>query len=589
MYVVTFYSFKGGVGRSMALVNIAVDLVQRGRRVLMVDFDLEAPGLDTFDFPNAEPPTPGLADYVNAYLATGRAPGVEDYVSKLHETNDGKGCLWLMPSGSLDGYAHQFASIDWNDVYEQHDGYLMFEDMKAQWTKALAPHYVMIDSRTGHTDVGGICTRHLPDAVVVLFFPNAQNLRGLKQIVSDIKSEAESPRSKEIDLHYVMSNVPDLDDEDQILEQLLREFKNTLELPDDPLVVHHYPSLALLNQAIFTRDRKRSRLSREYGDIATRIMERNAEDRDGAIEYILSATSDHTWPRYAQEKLIDADSHMEQIEEKHDIDGEVLFHLARWYSHNDEKSEAILAKAIEATHGMPDSYLPLAHMRRALARRRQGDIEGAKDDAMRVLKLDAPERLTRNATSLLPKKDVKTLLQGDKQILSPSVQIEIASTRFNWSLDDLRIAYNVAKRLAGDDTASENQREKATRELILACIGRRKFAEAINIIEARQMNVQEMLMVDAFNYGMARWGHDGTVSREPFARVVESHDMADRMGANHLQCMSIAHWVAGDRPKAEQAQGMQSWKCADNVDPNSAVGDTGGRRSKTSLAIPKRS
>ena len=49
MYVTTFYSFKGGVGRTMALVNVAVELAQRGRRVLAVDFDLEAPGIDTFE------------------------------------------------------------------------------------------------------------------------------------------------------------------------------------------------------------------------------------------------------------------------------------------------------------------------------------------------------------------------------------------------------------------------------------------------------------------------------------------------------------------------------------------------------------
>jgi hypothetical protein len=43
--IVTFYSWKGGVGRTMALANIAVQLSQKGSRVLMVDWDLEAPGL----------------------------------------------------------------------------------------------------------------------------------------------------------------------------------------------------------------------------------------------------------------------------------------------------------------------------------------------------------------------------------------------------------------------------------------------------------------------------------------------------------------------------------------------------------------
>jgi MinD-like ATPase involved in chromosome partitioning or flagellar assembly len=46
--IVTFYSYKGGVGRSMALANVADILCRQGARVLMVDFDLEAPGLEQY-------------------------------------------------------------------------------------------------------------------------------------------------------------------------------------------------------------------------------------------------------------------------------------------------------------------------------------------------------------------------------------------------------------------------------------------------------------------------------------------------------------------------------------------------------------
>src|SRR5436309_1697080 len=44
-HIVTFYSYKGGVGRSRALANTAYQLARSGKRVLCVDFDLEAPGL----------------------------------------------------------------------------------------------------------------------------------------------------------------------------------------------------------------------------------------------------------------------------------------------------------------------------------------------------------------------------------------------------------------------------------------------------------------------------------------------------------------------------------------------------------------
>ena len=138
MYVATFYSFKGGVGRTMALVNAAVDLAGRGRRVLVVDFDLEAPGLDTFDLLRPRTPAPGIIDFVGEYLASGRAPDVERFIGEA-SGGVGDGRLWVMPSGLQDTYAANFNQIDWGALYGQHDGYLLFEDLKAQWKRAVEP------------------------------------------------------------------------------------------------------------------------------------------------------------------------------------------------------------------------------------------------------------------------------------------------------------------------------------------------------------------------------------------------------------------------------------------------------------------
>jgi MinD-like ATPase involved in chromosome partitioning or flagellar assembly len=46
--VVTFYSYKGGVGRTFALANVATLLALWGYRILCVDWDLEAPGLSLY-------------------------------------------------------------------------------------------------------------------------------------------------------------------------------------------------------------------------------------------------------------------------------------------------------------------------------------------------------------------------------------------------------------------------------------------------------------------------------------------------------------------------------------------------------------
>ncbi len=72
--IYTFYSYKGGVGRSMALANVAALLAKWSKKVLVVDWDLEAPGIERF-FNNSShhlskkrKTTPGLVDLIHSYI-----------------------------------------------------------------------------------------------------------------------------------------------------------------------------------------------------------------------------------------------------------------------------------------------------------------------------------------------------------------------------------------------------------------------------------------------------------------------------------------------------------------------------------------
>src|SRR5207342_2943237 len=71
--VVTFYSFKGGVGRTMALANLAWILASNGLRVLAVDWDLESPGLHRYFHPFLRDKdlrsTTGVIDLVRDYAS----------------------------------------------------------------------------------------------------------------------------------------------------------------------------------------------------------------------------------------------------------------------------------------------------------------------------------------------------------------------------------------------------------------------------------------------------------------------------------------------------------------------------------------
>ena len=68
MFSTTFYSFKGGVGRTLALVNVAIELAKDGNNVALIDFDLEAPGLHEYPIFSARShPQKGLLDLIRDY------------------------------------------------------------------------------------------------------------------------------------------------------------------------------------------------------------------------------------------------------------------------------------------------------------------------------------------------------------------------------------------------------------------------------------------------------------------------------------------------------------------------------------------
>jgi len=268
MHVTTFYSYKGGVGRSLALMNSAVELAMSGQRVLVVDFDLEAPGLHTYSLPQPRVQSKGLVDYVNDYIASGVAPELGPYVYESVGVGKKGGELWVMPAGRFDAqYQSRLHAIDWARLYAEMHGYTLFENLRAQWKEHPSPDYVLIDSRTGHTDVGGICTRQLPNSLVVLFFPNSQNLGGVSSIVKSVRSESTERRNAASTIHFVMSNVPSLDDENQILSDMMGRFSKELDLTRPPLVINHYPSLDLLNQEIFTLKKPRTTLAGQYREL----------------------------------------------------------------------------------------------------------------------------------------------------------------------------------------------------------------------------------------------------------------------------------------------------------------------------------
>ena len=564
MYVTTFYSFKGGVGRTMALVNVAVELAQRGRRVLAVDFDLEAPGLDTFKVFRSRKKRSGIVDFVTEYLEAGRAPAVEHFVHESKGVGEKDGGLWVMPSGEQHGrYAASFREIDWLDLYERRDGYLLFEDLKAQWEQVVKPDYVLIDSRTGHTDTGGICTRQLPDAVAILFFPNDQNLRGLTTVVRDIRAEAGNGRRKEIELHFVMSNIPDLDDEDRVLERKIDAFRKDLAFTGEPLVLHRYDSLSLLNQVIFTTDRRRSRLAKEYHQLVHEIVRRNLADRDGALDYIRQAGRRWRGRDADYESPLKVSATLDEIENTHPGDGEVLFMLGEFLDedHQSSRAASLFDRAVEAGYREPRALL-----RRARMRADGDDPDGARKDALEILQFEnLSPPLVRDAV-LLAGADQSADIAESRAIVSlRTEELDWLINELAGSLDEINVALSIVDSAhsrarsgrppaspAADGLPSGRAFDALLANIAGVLVGIGSFRQAVKVLRREGREVSDMEAEGAFNYGMAMWGETGKVVSEPFVRVVEVEQENPKRdaGPHHLQRMAVACWAAADLPGA---------------------------------------
>lgn len=203
---IVFYSYKGGTGRTLLLANYAEFLVRyAGKRVLMLDFDLEAPGLH-FKFPEFSGNDPaqwagqmqeqGLIDLLQI-VDVDRKLASNDYIELCCRNilEDASRSWNLIPAGQAPGesYANKVLTLNWRKLLppkgEKGIGRPFFEKLKKRLCELYEPDVILIDSRTGITDIGTVALRFLADQFVCLFLDNKENIAGTRYIIGRLKTE----------------------------------------------------------------------------------------------------------------------------------------------------------------------------------------------------------------------------------------------------------------------------------------------------------------------------------------------------------------------------------------------------------------
>lgn len=235
--IVTFYSYKGGTGRSMMLANFAWILAASGKRVLAIDWDLEAPGLHRYFRPFLVDPdmfeTDGLIDTFWSLAASALAspsskersanegsPEVAEALEDATRRLDWKFATTTENSGYIDfigagrqgeTYSERVNSFDWKRFYELGGASILTEAKKYLRQEY---EWVLIDSRTGISDTSGICTIQMPSAVVACFTLNRQSIDGVTAILRAIRAfRSPSVNGSEIGFFPVATRIENAEQE----------------------------------------------------------------------------------------------------------------------------------------------------------------------------------------------------------------------------------------------------------------------------------------------------------------------------------------------------------------------------------------
>ena len=192
--IVSFYSFKGGVGRSTALAATALHLAAAGERVAVVDFDLDAPGVGFLLAGHDDAAAQwGVADYllerpIVAEDGAGSGLDLADYFHRCPTSLfAGTGEIAVFPAGSADRrYVGKLARLDYGVPFDQtHPFVQLLQEIRQH----LHPHWILIDAHAGLGNasgfvMGGLCHLHVLAATLA-----DASWRGLEMILDRLGAD----------------------------------------------------------------------------------------------------------------------------------------------------------------------------------------------------------------------------------------------------------------------------------------------------------------------------------------------------------------------------------------------------------------
>jgi cellulose biosynthesis protein BcsQ len=275
--IVTFYSLRGGVGRSTALAYTARILAARGQKVICVDMDLEVPSLATLF--GKEEHIRDKYDLLHFLITLdqGENADISQYLLRIDDSTE----LSCLPVGKPDAnYARLLRFIDIEAWYreERNPLHLLMELLQNE-----TPDVILFDASTGFTPFSSPLLFDLSDLVIMTYFPNPQTMTAMPPVVQALLAAKTRRQLKEQELaltpepRFLLSPIPASklsQYKQQALENIaewlsiLKEQGNRALVPSEITSMVPYREVIATSDFILSDERAKIEVWRDYEPVA---------------------------------------------------------------------------------------------------------------------------------------------------------------------------------------------------------------------------------------------------------------------------------------------------------------------------------
>jgi len=211
----TLFGIKGGVGRSTALAVWAWHLANLGKKVLVVDLDLESPGIGSILLPQERLPDFGVVDWL-VEQAVGQADDglLLDMVASSPLAAATEGTVRVVPAagGKEQDYLAKLSRVylDINQDGKVLDFAHRLAYMLQQLEAREKPDIVLLDSRAGIHDIAAIAITRLTDMAFLFAVNTPQTWQAYRHLFTHWQKWNANLTAFRQNLKMVAGMVPEL-------------------------------------------------------------------------------------------------------------------------------------------------------------------------------------------------------------------------------------------------------------------------------------------------------------------------------------------------------------------------------------------